>query len=273
MDSADVQGAFRNARRELDSIRPAPEDARGTSEAAEGQVRVVAAEGRLEKVELDPRAMRLPSGQLAEHLAAAANAALAEMRARAPAQETAGIDPAMLAERVERLTDEGLRSMATITQAIEDAVARVAERTGMTGDFGLRGLDQLLEQTRRSIPVASAADAAGSADGSAEEGPDLAGEGTAADGRIRARVTPGGLIEVLEIDPPVMRSASAEVAEQAAAAVNAALEDMRAKARDRAGAVGQVDLQRLQALREDSVRQMSAYAGALRDLIASVYRR
>ena len=234
-------------------------------EAADGQVRVVAVKGALEKVELDPRVMRLPSRRLAEHLVAAANAALAEMRARAPAQETGGVDPAVLAERVEWLADEGLHSMATITQAIEDAMARVAERAGMTGDLGLRGLDQLVDQTRRSIPAA--------ARGSQDEAPDLAGEGTAAVGRIRARVTPRGRIEVLDIDSPVMRSASAEVADQAAAAVNAALDDMRVKARERASAVGSVDLQRLQALREDSVRQMSAYAGALRDLIVSVYRR
>jgi hypothetical protein len=159
--------------------------------------------------------------------------------------------------------------MATITQAIEDAMSRVAERTGMTGDPGLQGLEQLVEQTRRSIPAVTG-DSAGETPG---EAPDLAGEGATADGRIRARVTPGGRIESLAIDPQVMRSASADVAGQAAAAVNAALDDMRAKSRERAGAVGHVDLRRLQALREESVRQMSAYSGALRDLIASVYRR
>ncbi|HZB30624.1 MAG TPA: YbaB/EbfC family nucleoid-associated protein [Streptosporangiaceae bacterium] len=265
MDSADVHGAFRDARRELESVRALPAGAPGVGEAADGQVRVVAAKGVIESIELDPRVMRLPSERLTEHLVAAGNAALAEMRARAPAPEPAGIDPAALAERVEQLTGEGLRSMATITQAIEDAMSRVAERTGMTGDPGLQGLEQLVEQTRRSIPAVTG--------DSADEAPDLAGAGAAAEGRIRARVTPGGRIESLDIDPGVMRFASADVAEQAAAAVNAALDDMRAKSRDRAGAVGNVDLRRLQALREESVRQMSAYSGALRDLIASVYRR
>jgi DNA-binding protein YbaB len=265
MDGIDAHGAFRDARRELDSVRTAPGAARSRGEAADGQIRVFAANGRLDKIELDPRVMRLPRERLAEHLVTAGNAALDDMRAQAPAAQATAIDPAVLARRVEQLTGEGLRSMAMITQAIEDVVARVAPRTGMTGDPSPRGLEQLIEQTRRSVPAVNE-------DPGAEE-PDLGGTGAAADGRVRARVTPSGRIEELEIDPPVLRAASAEVAGHVATALNGALDDMRANSRDRAGAVAGVDLERLQALREDSVRQMSAYAGALRDLIASVYRR
>jgi DNA-binding protein YbaB len=264
---ADVDGAFRDARRQLESARAGADAGRGTGEAADGQVRVVAAGGRLERVELDPRVMRMPGERLAGHLVAAGNAALDELRAAAPAADDAAVDPAALAQRLERVTEEGLRSMAVITQAIEDAMAQVADRTGMTGDPRPDGLEQLVAQTRGAVPAPPSPE-----DGD-EEPPDLTGAGDGAEGRIRARVAPGGRIDVLEIDPPALRLPSADVAEQVKVAVNGAMDDMRAKARERVGPVGTVDLQRLQQLREDSVRQMTTYAGALRDLIASVYRR
>jgi DNA-binding protein YbaB len=264
----DVDGAFRDARRQLDSVRAGAGAARGAGEAADGQVRVVAAGGRLERVELDPRVMRMPGERLAGHLVEAGNAALDELRAAAPAPDDTAVDPAVLARRLEQVTEEGLRSMAVITQAIEGAMAQVADRAGMTGDPRPTGLEQLVAETRRVVPAPPPPDPSEGA-----EPPDPTGAGEAAEGRIRARVAPGGRIDALEIDPPALRLPSADLAEQVKAAVNGALDDMRAKAQERAGAVGPVDPQRLQQLREDSVRQMTAYAGALRDLIASVYRR
>jgi DNA-binding protein YbaB len=266
----DFEGAFVEARRQLDSVRAGADAARGEGEAADGQVRVVAAGGQLERVELDPRTKRMPGEQLAGHLVAAGNAALAELRSRAPAAGDVSVDPAMLARTLQQVTDEGLRSLAAITQAIEDAKAQVSDRTGMTGDPRPYGLEQLVEETRQVVPAPPPE--RDDQDPLDEEPPDLAGAGEAADGRIRARVAAGGSIEALEIDPPALRLASAEVAQQVKVAINGALDDMRAKAHKHAGAAGTVDLQRLQQLREDSVRQMGAYAGALRDLIASVYR-
>jgi DNA-binding protein YbaB len=265
MGGVDVDGAFGDARRQLKSVRASADTVRGEGEAADGQVRAVATGGRLERVELDPRVMRLPGERLAGHLVTAANAALDDLRARSPAQADAGVDPAVLAQRLKQVTDEGLQSMAMITQAIEGAMARVADRTGMTGDPRPNGLERLIEETRRVVPAPPERDG--------EEPPDLTGAGEAAEGRIRARVAPGGRVEALELDPPALRLPSADVAQETKAAINAALEDMQAKAQERAGALGSVDLEQLQQLREDSVRQMSAYAGALRDLIASVYRR
>jgi hypothetical protein len=151
---------------------------------------VCAAGGKVDKIELDPRVMRLAPERLTGHLLTAGNAALDEMRARAPGEQATAIDPGALAQRLEQLTNEGLRSLAMITQAIEDGVARVAPRTGMTGDPSPRGLEQLVEQARRSVPAERDDPGAGEA-GEVDE-QDLAGAGTAADGRVRARVSPSG---------------------------------------------------------------------------------
>src|SRR5687767_7944216 len=57
----------------------------GYGEAAGGMVRARAVEGRLSAVELDPKAMRMASQDLAEAITAAANAALTDLGSKFPA--------------------------------------------------------------------------------------------------------------------------------------------------------------------------------------------
>jgi DNA-binding protein YbaB len=120
------------ARKTLESLRSSRQpgaDARGMGEAANGQVRVVAASpGRLESLELDPRVMRMPSKDLAAHVLAAANAALDDLAAQAPS--AAGIsvpDPGELAAAVADVQQQSVRQMAAISQAITAAVQRAKE--------------------------------------------------------------------------------------------------------------------------------------------------
>jgi DNA-binding protein YbaB len=132
LGSAELDQMLSQARKTLESLRssrPQDADARGTGEAAGGQVRVVAASpGRLESLELDPRVMRMPSKDLAAHVLAAANAALDDLAAQAPS--AAGIsvpDPGELAAAVADIQQQSVRQMAAISQAITAAVQRAKE--------------------------------------------------------------------------------------------------------------------------------------------------
>lgn len=70
-----------------------------------------------------------------------------------------------------------------------------------------------------------------------------------------------------------MRMASYELAEQLRTAVNAALEDLRAGARDQAapGRVDQEELtRRVREVQDMSIEQMRTYTRALRDIMGSI---
>ncbi|WUI01184.1 YbaB/EbfC family nucleoid-associated protein [Spirillospora sp. NBC_00431] len=121
----------------LDQVRgggtpPGAEDVEGHGAAADGKVKVVAgAGGELTSVELDPRAMRMPSEELADALRSAVNEALRELRSRSRAAETA-IDPDVLAQGLRDAQDQGLRQMAAFTQSLDDLMTRIGSRDGGT---------------------------------------------------------------------------------------------------------------------------------------------
>ncbi|XVQ11660.1 YbaB/EbfC family nucleoid-associated protein [Spirillospora sp. CA-255316] len=142
---ADLDRVLAEARATLESIRARrPDAADGTSgadapdgaggaraggagTAAEGRIRVTAAPGgRLTSVELDPEAMRLSSDEFGRQLVLAANAALDDARARSAARPAAPED-----DETEDGTDDGaeqdpgLRQMALLTRAINEALARI----------------------------------------------------------------------------------------------------------------------------------------------------
>lgn len=120
------------SRRMLEQMRagrPTAQDApevEGGGEAADGKVRVqVGPGGRVERIELDPRVMRMASHDLADALVHAVNSALDDLRAKAVAQglET-GVNTAALTEQVQRIQDDGLRQMELINQSIAEVMAR-----------------------------------------------------------------------------------------------------------------------------------------------------
>ncbi len=100
------------------------EPVRGTGEAADGLIRVVAERGRLSNVVLDPRVMRLPSETFAEELSRAVNAALAELESKATAQASPVVDPAALEATLADLQDQSIRMMTRYTQSINEVMAR-----------------------------------------------------------------------------------------------------------------------------------------------------
>jgi DNA-binding protein YbaB len=124
-----------DARRTLESMRSgAPEpselsEIRGAGEAADGLVKAsVVSVGQVDTIELDPRALRLGSELLAGHLRDAVNAAFADLRAKATAEsDEVAVDSAGLAESLQDLQNQSVRSMAAFNDAMAGVLARLRE--------------------------------------------------------------------------------------------------------------------------------------------------
>lgn len=134
---SDLDQLLSRTRELLDSVRgagphdDAGEPVTGTGESADGRVRaVVTGAGRLERVELDPRAMRMASEELAGHLVTAVNAALDALAATATAKAgpVAAVDTAALAAQVRQVQEDGVRRMAAFTQGISEAMTQLGRR-------------------------------------------------------------------------------------------------------------------------------------------------
>ncbi|TYB46906.1 hypothetical protein [Actinomadura chibensis] len=97
----------------------------GIGTADEERVRATAVAGRLTALEIDPRAMRRPPAELGGHIAAAANAALDDLRGRAASAGTEPVvDPAALVETLRAVQEQGMRQLALINQAVGEALAQ-----------------------------------------------------------------------------------------------------------------------------------------------------
>jgi hypothetical protein len=88
-------------------------------------VRVTVVDGRISTVELLPKVMRLPSQELAEAFATAANAALADLASKYPAVAAPTVDVAALDAQLAQAQDEGARQLRRFTQSIDDALSRI----------------------------------------------------------------------------------------------------------------------------------------------------
>lgn len=95
---------------------------RGVGTAADGMVRVVAANNRVERVELDPKVMRMPSQTLAEEFARAANAAIDDLRS-AYAAAMPGVDLEALAAEMEQVEEMGHHALQRAAESIDRAAA------------------------------------------------------------------------------------------------------------------------------------------------------
>jgi hypothetical protein len=114
-------------RRELHELANAAVDAdgaplQGHGEAADGLVRVVAVEGRLSAVELNPRVMRLASPELAEAFAEAANAALADLAAKFPRTAYPAVDLGNLETQLAEAQQQATLQLRRFDQTINDAL-------------------------------------------------------------------------------------------------------------------------------------------------------
>jgi hypothetical protein len=72
-------------------------------------------------VELDPRAMRLPTAELAAAFAEAANAALTDLESKYPAVAMPAIDLEALQQQLTEAEDQGLRQMRRYLDEISES--------------------------------------------------------------------------------------------------------------------------------------------------------
>lgn len=132
---SNLDGLLTEARRALQVVRsggagPAePETAMtatGTGIAADGQVSATITDGRFDTLVIEPRLMRLPAAELAEHVTSAVNAALDDLRnRRREVEQPADLDA--LAQNLEAVQDRSIRQMTQMSHALRDVVALLQE--------------------------------------------------------------------------------------------------------------------------------------------------
>lgn len=134
-------------------------------------------------------------------------------------------------------------------------------------DLGGDEFGRLLEDTRRALGALRTGSGAGSADAEPVQG-----EGLAADGRVTARVASGGHLEALTVDPRLLRSGSEEVCAQIMVAVNAAMDDLKARTAEAGPGVADPAAlaETLESLQTESVRQMSRFGEGIAETVAKI---
>lgn len=119
-----LERLFELTQRNLDGALASVQDVdavRGEGSAAKGSVRAVAAVGRVESVTVDPKAMRLASHELADHLRTAVNAAIDDLTKNAATAATpAGTTAEELRQRVQDVQDMSLEQFRSYTRALRD---------------------------------------------------------------------------------------------------------------------------------------------------------
>jgi hypothetical protein len=129
---------------------------------------------------------------------------------------------------------------------------------------GIKGgeFDDLFDRARQALDQVRSGGAA--REDGAEPEPAI---GEAADGQVHATMTPAGRLERITVEPKLLREGIDEVCTQIVVAVNAAIDELRA----RATPVGAVDPETLTAtLREvqaDSARRMAAFGTVVDDVV------
>jgi DNA-binding protein YbaB len=142
------------------------------------------------------------------------------------------------------------------------------------GEFGGTDFERLLDETRRALgALGSGGRPPGEAAGLGEaDAAPVTGAGSAADGKITAKVAAGGHLEELTVDPRLLRSGSEELCAQIKIAVNAAMDDLRAQTAQASPAT--MDLTALagmiEGLQTESVRQMSQFTQGVAETVAKI---
>jgi DNA-binding protein YbaB len=153
-------------------------------------------------------------------------------------------------------------------------------------DFGGADVERLLGETRRALGALRSANGTASPDGTAApDGPHgglgpteaapaepVRGAGSAADGKITAKVAAGGHLDELTVDPRLLRSGADELCAQIMVAVNAAVDDLRAQTAQAAPAT--MDPAELAGIIEDlqaeSVRQMNQITQGVAETVSKI---
>jgi DNA-binding protein YbaB len=239
--------------------------ARGVGEADEGRVRVTVTDERLETVRVEPRSLRSSPADLSAHLIAAVNAALTDFRARQ--REAGGVPDFDLREIATDLRKANEQFEHDMRRNMADAAETVAQlrRSGVTvGDLPTMEFDDLIGDLTEVLHKVG--------DGQDADGDELTGTGEAPRGSVRAVCVSGGRLDRLSLDARAMRG-SVELERDVVTAVNAALDDLAAKTRERQ-AEAEIDPEALKRqlgqLRERNLTRLESYYRALNDVIGAI---
>jgi hypothetical protein len=224
----------------------------GSFEVGAGFVRAVVAAGRVEQIEVDHGALDRAPGQVGAWVCDAVNAGLG---AAAPPREWE-ID-SVLAGLVE-MRDVGLVTARRVSASLADTIRTHGVRTGLRGEHGLHGMDDLVDQVMRELERLR--DHIGSANDGTED---------ATDPDVRVTVDADGRLSSVDLSERVLATPARELGPRLVVATNAAL----AAATERravAQSAYEVIAQRLANLQETSLERMHAYARSLSALMSTI---
>jgi hypothetical protein len=238
---------------------------RGVGEADEGRIQVTVVDERLKTVRVEPRLLRSSPESLRVHLIEAVNAALADYRARL--DESREVPDFDLREIATDLRKENKQFEHDMRRNMAEAAETVAElrRSGVAvADLPTMEFGDLIDDLTDLLEKANG--------GQADDDDELTGTGEAPRGTVRAVCVPGVRLDSLKVGSPAMRG-TIELERDVVTAVNAALDDLAAKTRDRQ-AEAKVDLEALKRelsqLRERNLDRLQSYYRALSDVIVGI---
>lgn len=124
-DTRRALGALRSGDSRGDSELAEP--VRGEGSAADGKITAsVVSGGRVEKLAVNPRLMRLGAEELCAQIVVAVNAAMDDLRSKAVEASPSVGDPAALAGMLENLQAESVQQMSRFSAGIAETVAKIA---------------------------------------------------------------------------------------------------------------------------------------------------
>jgi hypothetical protein len=238
--------------------------ARGTGEADEGRVRVTVVDERLETVRVEARLLRSSREDLSGLLIEAVNAALDDFRARRLDGEAPDFDLREVIADLQKANEQFKHDMSQRMDFVAEVTADLRKAGVRVGDLPTLNVDDMIDEVTGVLRTVDEARNLGD-----EE---LTGTGEAPRGSVRAVCVPGGRLAKLVLDARAMRG-TVELERDVVTAVNAALDDLAAKTRDRQ-AEADVDPEainkQLGQMRERNVARLESYFRALSEAINSI---
>jgi DNA-binding protein YbaB len=253
------------SQRTLTAGGPGSSGARGVGEADEGRVRVTVTDERLETVRVEPRLLRLSPDDLSAHLIEAVNAALTDFRAQVgESSDVPDFDLREIAADLQKANEQFERDMRRNMTDAAETVAELRRAGVVVGELPTMKFDDLIGDLSEVLHKVG--------DGRDADGDELTGTGEAPRGSVRAVCVAGGRLDRLSLDARAMRG-TVELERDVVMAVNAALDDLAAKTRERR-AETEIDPEALKKqlgqLRERNLTRLESYYRALGDVIGAI---
>jgi hypothetical protein len=235
---------------------------RGVGEADEGRVRVTVVDERLETVRVEARLLRSSREDVSRLLIEAVNAALDDFRSRRLGSEVPEFDLREVIADLRKAKfkhdmNQRLDFAAEVSAQLRQSGVRVA-------DLPALNVDDMIDEVTDVLRTVDEARNLGD-----EE---LTGTGEAPRGSVRAVCAPGNRLRSLDLDARAMRG-TVELERDVVTAVNAALDDLAAKTRDRQAESGvdpEAIRKQLGQLRERNMARLESYFRSLSDVVNGI---